>query len=104
MSPDTFGLLRQHMLAEVAAQTIYASARIGKAALAKPVLDAIGSVPRHEFVQNDDLGVEVPLQIDRITFPTACSSESPKETPTVLHSADAPEPCLAGGCENSTGQ
>ena len=50
LSMDTFGLLRQHMLAEVAAQTIYASAQIGKAALAKPVLDAIGSVPRHEFV------------------------------------------------------
>ena len=47
---DTFALLRQHMLAEVAAQTIYASAQIGKAALAKPVLDAMGSVPRHEFV------------------------------------------------------
>ena len=50
LSMDTFGLLRQHMLAEVAAQTIYASAQIGKAALAKPVLDAMGSVPRHEFV------------------------------------------------------
>ena len=50
MSTDTFGSLRQQMLAEVAALTIYASGRIGKAALAKPVMDAIGSVPRHEFV------------------------------------------------------
>ncbi len=47
---DTFGLLRQHTVAEVAAQTIYASGQIGKAALAKPVLGAMGSVPRHEFV------------------------------------------------------
>jgi protein-L-isoaspartate(D-aspartate) O-methyltransferase len=38
------------MLAVVAAQTIYASARIGKAALAKPVMEAMGSVPRHAFV------------------------------------------------------
>ena len=50
MSTDTLGSLRRQMLAEVAAQTIYASARIGKAALAKPVMEAIGSVPRHEFV------------------------------------------------------
>jgi len=41
MSTDTFGSLRQQMLAEVAELTIYASARIGKAALAKPVMEAI---------------------------------------------------------------
>jgi protein-L-isoaspartate(D-aspartate) O-methyltransferase len=50
MSTDRFGLLRRHMLAEVAAETIYVSARIGKAALAKPVMEAMGNVPRHEFV------------------------------------------------------
>jgi protein-L-isoaspartate(D-aspartate) O-methyltransferase len=50
MSTESFGALRQRMLAEVAAETIYASARIGKAALAKQVMDAIGRVPRHEFV------------------------------------------------------
>ena len=50
MTTDGFGALRRHMLAEIAAQTIYVSARIGKAALAKPVMDAMGSVPRHEFV------------------------------------------------------
>jgi protein-L-isoaspartate(D-aspartate) O-methyltransferase len=38
------------MLAEIAAETIYVSARIGKAALAERVMDAMGSVPRHEFV------------------------------------------------------
>jgi protein-L-isoaspartate(D-aspartate) O-methyltransferase len=38
------------MLVEVAAETIYVSARIGKAALAKPVMEAMGNVPRHEFV------------------------------------------------------
>ena len=50
MTTDGFEALRRQMLAEVAAQTIYVSARIGKAALAKPVMEAMGSVPRHEFV------------------------------------------------------
>src|SRR5512141_2488902 len=50
MSTDRFGALRQHMVAEVAAETIYLSARIGKAALAKAVIEAMGKVPRHEFV------------------------------------------------------
>lgn len=50
MTTDGFEALRRHMLAEVAAHTIYVSARIGKAALAKPVMEAMGDVPRHEFV------------------------------------------------------
>lgn len=50
MSADSFAALRQHMLMEIAAQTIYVSARIGKAALAEPVMKAMGNVPRHEFV------------------------------------------------------
>jgi protein-L-isoaspartate(D-aspartate) O-methyltransferase len=50
MSTDRFETLRQHMVAEVAAETIYVSARIGKAALANPVIEAMGKVPRHEFV------------------------------------------------------
>ena len=50
MTSHSFEALRQHMLAELAAHTIYVSARIGKAALAKPVMEAMGHVPRHEFV------------------------------------------------------
>jgi protein-L-isoaspartate(D-aspartate) O-methyltransferase len=50
MSTDGFGSLRRQMLAEVVIETILSSAQLGKAALAKPVMDAIGSVPRHEFV------------------------------------------------------
>jgi protein-L-isoaspartate(D-aspartate) O-methyltransferase len=50
MSADNFSALRRQMLAEIAAETIYVSARIGKAALAERVMDAMGSVPRHEFV------------------------------------------------------
>jgi protein-L-isoaspartate(D-aspartate) O-methyltransferase len=50
MSTESFESLRRQMLGDVAAVTIYVSARIGKAALAKAVMDAMGSVPRHEFV------------------------------------------------------
>jgi protein-L-isoaspartate(D-aspartate) O-methyltransferase len=50
MSAESFAALRRHMLAEIAAETIYVSARIGKAALAERVMGAMGSVPRHEFV------------------------------------------------------
>ena len=50
MTTDGFEALRRQMVAEVAAQTIYFSARIGKAALAKPVMEAMDNVPRHEFV------------------------------------------------------
>ena len=50
MSPDRFEALRRRMLAEIAAETIYVSGLIGKAALARPVMEAMGHVPRHEFV------------------------------------------------------
>src|SRR5262249_36239628 len=50
MSTEIFAALRQHMVAEVVAETIYVSARIGKAALQHRVIDAIGKVPRHQFV------------------------------------------------------
>ncbi|MGH6626877.1 MAG: protein-L-isoaspartate(D-aspartate) O-methyltransferase [Burkholderiaceae bacterium] len=47
--PD-FSALRQSMLAEIAAKTIYASAQLGKAALAPQVMNVMAKVPRHEFV------------------------------------------------------
>ena len=50
MSPEDFDALRQQMLGEIAASTIYSSARIGKAALAKQVMEVMEKVPRHEFV------------------------------------------------------
>src|SRR6266576_4447196 len=50
MNADDFAPLRQYMIAEIAAEAIYVSARIGKAALAGRVIEAIGKVPRHEFV------------------------------------------------------
>jgi protein-L-isoaspartate(D-aspartate) O-methyltransferase len=50
MNADAFAPLRQHMIAEIAASAIYVSARIGKAALAGRVIEAMDKVPRHAFV------------------------------------------------------
>jgi len=88
MSPERLGALRRRMLAEVAAQTIYVSARIGKAALAKPVMEAMGNVPRHEFVpQGGGTGsgrdgrraIRLP-NLD-YAFPIAALTRRPREVP-----------------------
>jgi protein-L-isoaspartate(D-aspartate) O-methyltransferase len=50
MTAEYFATLRQHMLAEIAAETIYTSARLGKAALDGRVMEVMGKVLRHEFV------------------------------------------------------
>ncbi len=42
--------LRQGMLAQIAALTIYDSVPLGKAALDRRVMEALAKVPRHEFV------------------------------------------------------
>ncbi len=51
MSDPDLAVLRQHMVAEIVAQTIFLTARLGKASLDRRVLDVIGKVPRHEFVR-----------------------------------------------------
>jgi protein-L-isoaspartate(D-aspartate) O-methyltransferase len=50
MSDEHFVKLRQYMVMEIAAETIYVSARIGKAALGAGAMEAVGKVPRHDFV------------------------------------------------------
>jgi protein-L-isoaspartate(D-aspartate) O-methyltransferase len=50
MRAEEFEVLRRKMLAEISATTAKASGLIGKAALDKRVMMAMGSVPRHEFV------------------------------------------------------
>lgn len=50
MTEPDFSALRQTMLAEIAAKTIYDSAHLGKATLDPRVMNAIAKVPRHEFV------------------------------------------------------
>jgi protein-L-isoaspartate(D-aspartate) O-methyltransferase len=51
MSDDEeFSELRQRMLAEIAAQAVFACGHLGKAALSARVIDVMAKVPRHEFV------------------------------------------------------
>ena len=50
MSESDFEAMRQVMLAEIAATTIFATGQLGKAALDRGVLKILGEVPRHEFV------------------------------------------------------
>src|SRR5260221_6807014 len=50
MHADDFTPLRQSMVAEIAVQTIYVSARIGKAALSGRVMQVMAKVARHAFV------------------------------------------------------
>ena len=50
MSAEDFGVLRQHMLAEISAGTFHVSNLIGKTTLDERVMTAMSKVPRHEFV------------------------------------------------------
>ncbi len=51
MSDPDFAVLRQQMVAQIAAHTIFLTGRLGKAALDRRILDVMGRVPRHEFVR-----------------------------------------------------
>ena len=51
MTEPDFAALRQRMVADIAAQTIFLTSRLGKAALAPRVMEAMATVPRHEFVR-----------------------------------------------------
>lgn len=50
MSADPFDELRQQMVAVIAAQAVFAAGETGKAAIAQRVLEAMGKLPRHDFV------------------------------------------------------
>lgn len=50
MQDDAYAEERQLMVAEIAAETIFSSGETGRAALDPRVLEALGRVPRHEFV------------------------------------------------------
>jgi protein-L-isoaspartate(D-aspartate) O-methyltransferase len=43
-------LMRQQMIAEVVAETVFLTPRLGKSALNSRVIDVMNKVPRHEFV------------------------------------------------------
>jgi protein-L-isoaspartate(D-aspartate) O-methyltransferase len=50
MSEPDFTMLRQRMLAEIAAKTIFSTTYLDKAALDSRVMNAMATVPRHAFV------------------------------------------------------
>ena len=50
MNADNFAALRQSMIEQIAVQAIYVSARVGKAAFARRVMQVMNKVPRHAFV------------------------------------------------------
>lgn len=50
MNDADFTMLRQRMLAEIAAKTVFSTTYLGKAALDSRVMDVMGRVPRHVFV------------------------------------------------------
>ena len=50
MNADPFVDLRQQMIAVIAAETVFLTGELGKAALDARVLEAMAKVPRHEFV------------------------------------------------------
>ena len=50
MSADPFDELRQQMVAVIAAQAVFSAGETGKAAIAPRVLEAMGKLPRHDFV------------------------------------------------------
>jgi protein-L-isoaspartate(D-aspartate) O-methyltransferase len=50
MSLDPFTELRQQMIAVIAAETVFLTGELGRAALDKRVLEVMAEVPRHEFV------------------------------------------------------
>lgn len=51
MTEDEFAALRQLMVSEIVQHTIYLSARLGKAALDRRVIEVMGELPRQAFVR-----------------------------------------------------
>ena len=59
MTATDFSQLRQGMLAQIAALTVYDSVPLGKAVLGRRVMEALAKVPRHEFV---------PLELQSVAY------------------------------------
>ncbi len=50
MATQQFDLMRQQMVAEVVAETVFVTPQLGKSALNARVIEVMGKVPRHAFV------------------------------------------------------
>lgn len=76
---DEFEELRQAMVAEIAAEAVFASGETGKASLGRRVLEAMARVPRHEFVPADlrpfaYANTPLPIGLDKtISQPFICA-------------------------------
>jgi len=76
---DEFEELRQAMVAEIAAEAVFASGETGKASLDRRVLEAMARVPRHEFVPADlrpfaYANTPLPIGLDKtISQPFICA-------------------------------
>ncbi len=53
MNEDQFATLRRDMVQDISAHAFHVSGQIGKEALDDRVLEAMGKVPRHEFVPSE---------------------------------------------------
>jgi protein-L-isoaspartate(D-aspartate) O-methyltransferase len=94
MDTGDSSIMRQRMVAAIAVETIYVSARIGKAALAGRVMEIMGKVPRHEYVPAELQGyayanVPLPIGYDKTIsqpFIVALMTDllDPRETDKVL--------------------
>ena len=68
MDEAQYQVLRQRMIAEVVAETVFLTPRLGKSSLAARIVDVLSEVPRHEFV---------PVQLRQFSYlnqplPIAC--------------------------------
>jgi protein-L-isoaspartate(D-aspartate) O-methyltransferase len=59
MDDKQYGALRQRMIAEVVAETVFLTPKLGKPALSARVVDVVGEVPRHEFI---------PVQLQQFSY------------------------------------
>ena len=68
MSDQSLAVLRQTMVAEIVAHTIFLTGRLGKASLDRRVLAAMGKVPRHQFVRPE----LQPFAYEDMPLPSGC--------------------------------
>ena len=50
MEKQHHDLMRRQMVAEVVADAVFLTAQLGKSSFAPRVIEAMGRIPRHEFV------------------------------------------------------
>src|SRR6476661_5958486 len=59
MDDSQFEALRQRMIAEVVAETVFLTPRLGKPVLSARIVEVLATLPRHEFV---------PVQLQQFSY------------------------------------